>query len=480
MTDPGNASFDLPPDEFRRLGHKVIELMADALEAERAEPVLRQISGATMLGMVDEPLPDGETSADDVIATWQQAVAPFSRRNGHPRFFGYVCTSADPLGMLADAMASAINQPVTAWRSAPAATTIERLVVRWLDDLVGFGGGGSGILVSGGSAANFHGLACAVTAAEHRAGLPPGSRHRLTAYISQEGHVSMFKALQLLGLSPDHVRVIGVDEHRRMPLDKLRRILEEDRGSELVPAVVCASAGTANTGAIDPLLGISDACKEHGVWLHIDGSYGAPAAITEEYEWMSKAFVRADSMSLDPHKWLFAPADVGCVLVRDDEAARRTFTVYSEYTAVTQTDPIERYAFFDHGFEMSRRFRGLKVWTILKARGLQRIRAAIQHNITLREYLDVRIDEEQRLEALGSELSITCFRYVPRGEESEDRLNAINRTILETLIAEGRCYMSPTVLDGKYALRACIVNFRTEQSDVDFLVHEIMRLGTAL
>jgi glutamate/tyrosine decarboxylase-like PLP-dependent enzyme len=195
---------------------------------------------------------------------------------------------------------------------------------------------------------------------------------------------------------------------------------------------------------------------------------------------MSKAFVRADSMSLDPHKWLFAPADAGCVLVRDDEAARRTFTVYSEYTAVTQTDPIERYAFFDHGFEMSRRFRGLKVWTILKARGLQRIRAAIQHNITLREYLDVRIDEEQRLEALGSELSITCFRYVPRGEESEDRLNAINRTILETLIAEGRCYMSPTVLDGKYALRACIVNFRTEQSDVDFLIHEVMRLGTAL
>ncbi len=433
-----------------------------------------------MLAMVDEPLPVTETPADDVIAMWQTAVAPFARRNGHPRFFGYVCTSADPLGMLADAMASAINQPVTAWRSAPSATAIERLVVRWLDELVGFGGKGNGILVSGGSAANFHGLACAVTMAEQRAGLPPGSRHRLTAYISQEGHVSMYKALQLLGLSPDHVRVIGIDEQRRMSLDELQRNLQEDRGSELVPAVVCASAGTANTGAIDPLLGVSDACKEHGVWLHIDGSYGAPAAITEEYDWMAKAFARADSLSLDPHKWLFASVDAGCVLVRDDEAARRTFTVHSDYTAVTQTDPVERYAFFDHGLEMSRRFRGLKVWTILKARGVDRIRAAIRHNITLREHLDARIREEQRLQALGSELSITCFRYVPRGETSEDRLNAINRTILETLIAEGRCYMSPTVLDGKYALRACIVNFRTQKSDVDFLADEVMRLGTAL
>ena len=479
MSGPTTAhtTFDLAPEEFARLGERLTELMLDAFEAECSEPVLPPISGPELRDLLDEPLLQQGTAPDDILSQWRDKVLPHCRRNGHPRFFGYVCTTADPLGVLADGMASALNQPVTAWRSAPAATEIERLAVRWLDTLVGFGGEGSGLLVSGGSSANFQGMACAVVRAEERAGLPAGSRHRLTVYLSKEGHVSMRKAAQLLGVPPDQVRLLDIDTQRRLRPDALRLALGEDRDAGLVPAMIGVSAGTANTGAIDPLDEVAEIAEEQGVWLHIDGSYGAPAVLTEEYAWMARAFSKADSLSLDPHKWLFAPTDAGCILIRDDEDARRAFTLFSEYTEITQTDPIERYALFDRGLEMSRRFRGLKVWTILKGRGVDGIRGAVSHDIGLRRHLDNRIADHPRLESLGSELSIACFRYVPEHVTSEDTIDEVNRTILETLVSEGRCYMSPTTLEGRYSLRVCIVNFRTQVSDVDFLVDEVLRVG---
>ena len=292
----------------------------------------------------------------------------------------------------------------------------------------------------------------------------------------------MRKAAQLLGVPPAQVRLLEIDSLRRLRPDALRHALREDRATGLVPALIGVSAGTANTGAIDPLDEVAEIAEEHGVWLHIDGSYGAPAVLTEEYAWMARAFSRANSLSLDPHKWLFAPADAGCILVRNDEDARRAFTLFSEYTEITQTDPIERYALFDRGLEMSRRFRGLKVWTILKARGVEGLRGAISHDIALRKHLDQRIADHPCLESLGSELSITCFRYVPEESASEEAtseevIDELNRKILETLVREGRCYMSPTTLEGRYSLRACIVSFRTQVSDVDFLVDEVLRVG---
>ncbi len=440
MSDPttDHPTFDLAPDEFTRLGKRLTELMLETFEAERSEPVLRTVSGVELRALLDEPLPEQGSTPDDILSQWRDHVLPYCRRNGHPRFFGYVCTTADPLGVLADAMASALNQPVTAWRSAPAATEIERLAVRWLDTLVGFEGEGSGLLVSGGSSANFQGMACAVMRAEERAGLPAGSRHRLTVYLSKEGHVSMRKAAQLLGIPPKQVRLLEIDAERRLRPDALRLALDEDREAGLVPAMIGVSAGTANTGAIDPLDEVVSIAEDNDVWLHIDGSYGAPAVITDEYAWMARAFSRADSLSLDPHKWLFAPTDAGCILVRNDEDARRAFTLFSEYTEVTQTDPIERYALFDRGLEMSRRFRGLKVWTILKGRGVEGLRGAISHDIALRRHLDQRIADHPRLESLGSELSIACFRYVPEQAASEEAIDAVNRRILETLVNEGR------------------------------------------
>jgi len=473
MNDEG---FDLPAVRFAELGERVVALMQSALEAERATPVLQRIGGSALREMLDEPLPVSAQSVERILETWSRVILPHSRRNGHPRFFGYVCTSADPVGMLADALASALNNPVTAWRSAPAAAEIERLVVRWLDALTGFGGGG-GLLVSGGSMANFHALACALIRAEERSGLGDGSRHRLTAYLTREAHVSLRKALQVLGVPSRNVRVIGIDDARRMRVDDLSARLAEDAGSGLVPAVICASAGTANTGAIDPLADIAHISRNGGIWYHIDGSYGAPAVMTPDYRWMADAFAMADSLSLDPHKWLFAPPDAGCILLRADESARRAFMLHSEYTTVSETDPIERFAFFDHGLEMSRRFRGLKIWMILKARGSAAIADVIARDIALRQHLDARIAAEPRLEALGSQLSISCFRYVPADGVPADSVNALNAAILGRLNREGDCYMSPTVLDDRYALRVCIVNFRTQAADIEFLVDRILQIG---
>jgi aromatic-L-amino-acid/L-tryptophan decarboxylase len=478
MIDEG---FDVPATRFAELGERVIALMQSTLDAERSVPVLRRIDGSTLRQKLDEPLPEAPQPIEAVLEAWTRWIQPYSRRNGHPRFFGYVCTSADPLGMLADALASALNNPVTAWRSAPAATEIERLVVRWLDELTGFGGGGSGLLVSGGSMANFHAIACALAQAEALSGLGEGSRHQLCAYLTREAHVSMRKALQVLGVPSRNVREIGIDDERRMRTDELRARLAGDAETGLTPAVVCASAGTANTGTIDPLAEIARICRNAGIWYHIDGSYGAPAVMTPDYRWMADAFAVADSLSLDPHKWLFAPPDAGCILLRDDESARRAFMLHSEYTAVSETGPIEGYAFFDHGLEMSRRFRGLKIWMILKSRGTSAIAGVIARDIALRRHLDGRIASDPRLEALGSELSISCFRYVGAAgtgaRVTAAALEELNAAILDRLNREGDLYMSPTVLDGRYSLRVCIVNFRTGRADIDFLVDRVLQLG---
>ena len=432
--------------------------------------------GVDVRALLDEPLPREGIGLEDVVEAWVEKVLPLCRHNGHPRFFGYVVTSPDPIGIFADAMASAMNQGLTAWRSAPGATEIERVVLRWLDELVGFSGSGSGILTSGGSSANFHALACAV----HRADSSGARRENQTIYMSRDAHVSMRKAARVLGLPEEQIRLIEVDERRRLRTDVLGAALDRDRAAGFVPAAVCASAGGANTGAIDPLDDLADLCEGQDLWLHIDGAYGAPAAATDRYSWMRESFCRADSLSLDPHKWLFAPVDVGCLLLRNEALSREVFGWESEYTKVTQTDPIERFAFFDHGLEMTRRFRSLKVWSILKARGADAVVEMIDRDIRLREELDARVEQEPELESLGSELSISCFRFRSLSPQTEREVDESNRRVLEILVGEGSAYMSPTYLEGRYALRACIVNFRTRSEDIHFLIDEILRIGRAV
>jgi len=465
-------TLDLSTAEFRALGDKLLDLAVQWLAEETGASVLERPGGAELAASFAGPPPEQGIDDAALLAELRDKVMRHSRHNGHPRQFAHVCASPDPVGALADLLVSILNQNVTAWRSAPAAVTVERQVLRWLDALVGFDGGGHGLLLGGGSAANLHAVGAAVAQALHRQ--PDASRDQLVLYTSRETHLSLAKAAHFVGVG--HVRALPVDAQRRLPAETLRKAIEADRKAGLVPMMAAGSAGTANAGSIDPLVELAAVCRDAGAWFHVDGAYGAPAAMTPGHAFLREGFALADSLSLDPHKWLFAPFDTGVLLVRDPQALRAAYAETSEYITVTETDPLEAHAFFDHGMELSRRFRALKLWMMFKLRGVDVYRQAIAANITLREILDARIDAEPELERLASGLSISCFRYRPAGADAET-LDRINARIQARLMATGEIALSPTTLDGRYSLRVCIVNFRTRQADIDWLVERVLAFG---
>lgn len=472
MNEAAHHKLALDKATFLELGREMLELSGEWLEGEAESPLLEHLGGAELAALFDEPPPEKGIAAEQLFEDIRQKVMPYSRHNGHPRYFAYVSASADPAGALADLLASVMNQNATAWRSAPVAATMERQCLRWLDELVGFAGGGHGLLLGGGSAANLHALGAAIQRVRDDHG--SASREKLVLYSSTETHLSLAKAARFLGIGT--VRALPVDAARRLRPDALREVLEADRAQGLTPAMVAGSAGTANAGTIDPLVELATVCREADVWFHVDGAYGAPAAMTDAYAFMREGFARADSLSLDPHKWLYAPLDMGALLVRDPARLRAAYSQSAEYIAVTQTAPLEDHAFWDYGLELSRRFRALRLWFMLKLRGVETYRAAIAENIAVREYLDERIRAEAELELLSSDLSISCFRFHPQGVD-EATLNRINETVQNQLLETGEIILSPTVLEGRYSLRICVVNFRTTRADMDWLLEHVLRFG---
>ena len=408
------------------------------------------------------------------------------RHNGHPRRFGYVASPSTPAGAFADLIASALNVNVTAWRSAPAATELERMVVRWLGSMIGYSEESQGLLTSGGSMANLIAMLIAQRAkAENdiaRKGLWSGSPP-MTIYASDQVHMSIQKAADIMGIGRDQVRTIDSDDSFHLNVRALREQVQEDLRKGLKPFCVVASAGTVNTGAVDPLNEIADVAAEFDLWFHIDGAYGAPAALDERKRSLFVGLDRADSVSLDAHKWLYVPIDAGCLLFRDQAAARAAFASdEADYIKVLeQPDTDEAFAFWDYGIELSRRFRALKIWLTFRYYGLTRVAAAISEDNSLAQYLGQCVQEADDFELLAPvELSICCFRYLPKGLKARlalvsvaerariDReLDDLNTRLMLAVQHGGQAYLSNATLRGRFALRACITNFRTTQSDVD-------------
>jgi glutamate/tyrosine decarboxylase-like PLP-dependent enzyme len=383
------------------------------------------------------------------------------------RFFGYVLGSGEPVAALADLLASSLNQNVTAWRSAPAATAIERQVVRWIADAIGCGGL-SGSFCGGGSAANLMALAMARESrlAANDAGARPG-----LVYVSSEAHMSIAKAIALLGLGRNNLRIIPVDEQFRMRTSELERAIAVDRAAGQALIAVVASAGTVNTGAIDPLDEIAVVCRKHGLWLHVDGAYGALGALVLAERFHGLA--QADSLSLDLHKWLYQPVDCGMLLYKDPSIARAAFSHSGEYVRVLDTDPVESFAFFEESMELSRRFRALKVWLSLRYHGLEAFRDAIRRDLDHAAQLAAFVRESRELELLAPvELSAVCFRYC--AAEAGRDLNVLNTRILRRVIENGRIYLSNASIHGKFALRACFVNHRTQDAHVAEIVPQVL------
>jgi aromatic-L-amino-acid/L-tryptophan decarboxylase len=460
---------ELSDNEFRRLADEVVNLSAEYFATLDARSTFPETTGEESERLFALPLPERGLGAEALTAL--RDVMEHGRvQNG--RFFGYVQGPGEPVAALGDLFASVLNQNMTAWRSSPSGITIERTVVRWLAEAVGCKGF-YGTLTGGGSPANLMGLAMA------REAKTPGNERGLwgenagVIYASEQVHMAVPKAVAMLGIGRDHLSYIPCDDAYRMIPAELERAVRKDEASGRTPIAVVASAGTVNTGAVDPLREIAAIARGHQIWLHVDGAYGALAAIAAPEKFDGIELV--DSLSLDPHKWLYQPLDCGCLLYRDIENARKTFMYTGSYAKQLSSDPIQGFAFFEESMELSRRCRALKLWLSLRYHGLESFRQAIQRDLEHAEHLAQAVDVTPELERLAPvALSAVCFRHIVRKGASEAERNAFNLALLKRMIRRGKVYMSNAELKGKFCLRACIVNHLTKDSDIDAVVREVL------
>jgi aromatic-L-amino-acid decarboxylase len=478
-----SKSLDITDDAMRELSAQAVALVLDYFAHISELPVFPETTSDKIREQLRTTLPVEGEPLDELIKDCR-AIINASRHNGHPRFFGYVASGSTPIGAFADLIASALNSNVTSWRSAPAATEVERTVLCWLGSLIGYGEDARGLLTSGGSMANLNALFIAhrVKAKDEtsRQGLWNAGQP-MTVYASDQVHLSIPKAADVLGLGRDQVRLLKTDERFRLDVRALREHLVSDTDKGLRPFCIVASAGTVNTGAVDPLNEIAEVAEEFGLWLHVDGAYGAFSALDETKRPLFAGIERADSVSLDPHKWLYAPVDCGCLLFRDERCVRQVFSEgEADYIKVHEQTDEESFAVWDYGIELSRRFRALKIWLMLRYYGVERVAAAISKDNALAVELAERVSAAEDFELLAPvELSICCFRYVPPAwrerlasadEEMRARvgrgLDDLNARIMHRVQREGRAYLSNATLRGRYALRACITNFRTTSNDL--------------
>ena len=465
-------SLDISPEALAEISSRAASLVAEYFTHIAERPVIAPNNAGKTKSLVHVALPDEGRPLEELIRECR-IVMDLSRHNGHPRFFGYVASPSTPIGAYADLIASALNANITCWRSGPAGTEIEQVVVRWLGSMIRYDQNAKGLLTSGGSMANMIALLVAsrrVNGAEtSRKGLwnagPP-----MTIYASEEVHMSIPKAMDILGFGRDQVRFIPCDERQRLRVDQLKKTLQADQGNGFRPFCVVGSAGTVNTGVVDPLEQIADIAREFHLWFHVDGAYGAPGVLDQSKTRLFAGLERADSVSLDPHKWLYVPVDAGCLLFRDAAAAATAFsTEDADYIKVHGHADDAAFAYWDYGVELSRRFRALKVWLTLGYYGVKRIAAAIADDCALAAYMGELVSNAEDFELLAPvELSICCFRYVPRGfAGTDEELNKLNEEIMSLVQKGGRAYLSNATVKGKFALRACITNFRTTKADIE-------------
>ena len=491
MSERADHARSLSLDAAQRaaLGRQALDWVLAHFDGESTRPINPVASAHELEHALATALPVEGQDLGAVLDEFSRHVVTGARANGHPRMFGYVQSSASFAGVLADFLASALNQNVTSWRSAPSATTIERQTIEWIARIVGFDTGSEGLFVSGGSMANLVGMAAALTTC-HPAVTQEGVRAlpgEPVVYASSLVHLSISKAAGILGLGRRALRHVRVDPAFRMVPQALDESLRADREAGRVPVCVVVNAGDVNTGAVDPMREIAAVCRRHGVWLHADAAYGGFAMLSSSGRDHLAGLSLADSVALDPHKWLFAPLDVGCVLVRDPAALARAFGYSAEYVDVIATPAMSDYAFWNYGPELTRRFRALKVWMTLRCYGTRALGEAIERNITLARRLGDMVDRDPDLERLAPvPLSIVCFRYLRQADrtrlqhpderqrrQAQDEVNRLNRELMVAVQTGGEAYLSNTMIGDAFALRACIVNYRTTEADLERLLDDV-------
>ena len=479
---------EMTPDEFRRAGHEVVDRIAELLATIRTRPITHGETPAQIRALLGRrPLPASGTDPARLLGETAPLLLDHSLFNGHPRFMGYITSSAAPIGMLADALAAAVNPNVGGWELSPMASEIEAESIRWVAELVGYPVDCGGLLVSGGNMANFvcflAGRRAMLGEEPRTAGLAGANATRLRVYVSEGTHTWIQKATDLFGMGTDVVRWIPTDDGNRMRVDALRECIRADRAAGDRPIMVVGAAGTVATGAVDPIRALSAICREESLWFHVDGAYGAPAAVLPDAPDDLKALALADSLAVDPHKWLYAPLEAGCVLVRNPHVLAETFgyhPTYYHFDTPGEEPPIN---YYELGLQNSRGFRALKVWLVLRQAGRDGYIRMIGDDCRLAELLYQGAAEHPELEALSLGLSIATFRYVPTdldAASADTYLDELNEAVLERLKTGGEMFVTNAVVHGHFALRACIVNFRTTEADIAMIPEIVARTGRAL
>jgi aromatic-L-amino-acid decarboxylase len=468
---------EIDKSTFQKMGYELIDKVASFINTIDEKPVTTNKSNSEISELIGfSSIPENGSNPDELLARTTDILMENSLLNGHPKFMGYITSSPAPIGALADLLAATINPNVGAQILSPVATEIEKQTIQWLAEFIGVSPNYGGILVSGGNMANFTGFLAARTAKAPKEIKEKGisnTSNQLTVYCSETTHTWIEKAVILFGLGTDSVRWIPTDDQNKMNINLLEETIKEDLKNGCTPMIIIGTAGDVSTGSVDNLKEISTVSKKYDVWFHIDGAYGVPAAIVPKYKSLFDGIKEANSIALDPHKWLYSPLEAGCTLVKKPQHLIDTFSSHPEYYNFSDND----HNFYEFGLQNSRGFRALKVWLALKQIGKNGYIQMINEDIDLAKMLFDKSNIHPELEAITHSLSITTFRYVPEENLSETYLNTLNEELLNDLQSGGELFVSNAIIKTKYCLRACIVNFRTSEKDIHEMIEIIVRVG---
>lgn len=462
----------LTPDEMRRLGYRVVDQLVEHFETLASKPVMC-VSPRTDLEMrLREPIPEQPTEVNSLLDQLQRDVWSNIGNVQHPRFFAFIPSPSNFVSVMADALASGFNPFAGNWLEGSGTTQIELVAVDWLRQMCGLPETTGGLFVSGGSMANLTALAAARGAMlDHRS-------ENAVVYFSDQTHSSFEKALRILGFAREQIRKLPSDDQFQLRMPELRRAVAEDRAAGRQPFCVIANAGTTNTGAIDPLNEIADFCAREQLWLHVDGAYGAAACLTERGRKLLAGIERADSLSLDPHKWMFQPFEIGCVLLRDARLLKKTFHTMAEYLEDTRRAEAEEINYYDYGPQLTRSFRALKLWLSLKTFGAAAFRRAIEHGFELAELAESLLRQASSHWRIltPATMGIVTFQFVPPNT-TQDEINEIHRRMVEAMVTDGFVFANSTALRGQTVMRFCTINPRTTEADIQATIQKLEQLA---
>ena len=456
-------------NEFRTAGHVLVDYIADYLEQVKGLKLFNPVEPAYLFELFDEKIPDDPKSLTEIHQTLQQKLIPYCTHVNHPGYMGLITPSPNPAGILAEFLASALNQNIGAYSIGPSATAVELRVIRWLNDMIGYDEKAGGNLTSGGMTANFIGLKLARDFTTKDKAQHEGMNQGWVAYVSEERHVSLDKAVDSVGIGRNNFRTIPTNENYQIRIDLLKEAIQKDKANGLRPICIIGLAGTTNLGAIDDLEALNAIAKEENCWFHVDAAYGGGILISEKHKHLLDGLDLADSVTIDPHKWFYAPLDAGAILVKDHKRLNISFGMQPAYLTDQSQQKNERYQFYVNGFEQSKRFRSLKIWVSFHHYGKSKIAEWIENNISLAKHLhELAIKTHKFESATEPKMSAVCLHY-KTPQLTDEQNKQLHFAVTERIEAEGKYWFATTIMKGKTWFRINPVNIYTEKKHIDGL-----------